>query len=504
MSMKKCKIYADRMYKRGNAEEGLFGSFLEHMGRVIYTGIYEKDNKNSDEDGFRKDVLEAVKEMGVKYVRYPGGNFVSNYCWEDGVGEPKNRPRKLDLAWRSVETNEFGTNEFMKWAKKAEVNPIMTVNLGTRGVADAINLLEYCNFPEGTYYSDLRRGHGFTDPYGIKIWSLGNEMDGEWQIGHKTAGEYGRLAAETGRAMKRFDPDIKLIVCGSSLSSMDTYPQWDFEVLQNTYDIADYLALHQYYGGQEKGTAEFLAQSLDMDKYIETIESVVQLVKAEKRSKKNVYLSMDEWGVWAVPGDTVNKELEEIPWQIAPAISEQIYTLEDSLLFAELMMCILRHSDSIKIACQSLLTNISACIMTEKNGGYWVQPNYYPFKYISKYGKGTILESRYMGDGYETESFENVPYADQLMVLNEGENELVVFLVNRCEEELNVDIDLLGICADHIIESIVMTHEDKKATNLADHNNIVPQVAENVVKNDNNYQTQMAPLSFQMIRFNLQ
>ena len=419
------KIICNKNFQIDKVDSRLFGSFLEHMGRVIYSGIYEPDNINSDEDGFRKDVLEQVKQMNVTTIRYPGGNFVSAYHWEDGVGPKEKRPHKIELAWKSIETNEFGTNEFMKWAKKANINPIFTVNLGTRGVEDAVHYLEYCNFPGGTEYSDLRKMHGVDKPYGIKLWCLGNEMDGSWQVGHKSAEEYGKLAAETGKVMKIIDPEIELIVCGSSLSSMETYPEWDMEVLDKAYDIADYLALHQYYAGQEKGTPGFLAQSLDMEEYIHTIRSAAQVIKQKKKSKKDMKFSVDEWGVWAVPSNTVNNELNEEPWQIAPAISEQIYTLEDALLFAEMQMVILRNADAIKIACQSLLTNISACIMTEKGGNHWLQTIYYPFYYFANYAKGIVMKTMSDGPAYSCKEFPKVSYIDSLSVWNKEENELV-------------------------------------------------------------------------------
>ena len=421
------KIICNKNFQIDKVDSRLFGSFLEHMGRVIYSGIYEPDNINSDEDGFRKDVLEQVKQMNVTTIRYPGGNFVSAYHWEDGVGPKEKRPHKIELAWKSIETNEFGTNEFMKWAKKANINPIFTVNLGTRGVEDAAHYLEYCNFPGGTEYSDLRKMHGVDKPYGIKLWCLGNEMDGSWQVGHKSAEEYGKLAAETGKVMKIIDPEIELIVCGSSLSSMETYPEWDMEVLDKAYDIADYLALHQYYAGQEKGTPGFLAQSLDMEEYIHTIRSAAQVIKQKKKSKKDMKFSVDEWGVWAVPSNTVNNELNEEPWQIAPAISEQIYTLEDALLFAEMQMVILRNADAIKIACQSLLTNISACIMTEKGGNHWLQTIYYPFYYFANYAKGIVMKTMSDGPAYSCKEFPKVSYIDSLSVWNKEENELDFF-----------------------------------------------------------------------------
>lgn len=498
--MLESKIYCDKNFITGNIDPRMYGSFVEHMGRVIYTGIYEPDSRMADEEGFRKDVLEAARKMGVSVVRYPGGNFVSAYHWEDGVGPKEHRPRKLDLAWRSIETNEFGTDEFMHWAKKTGVEPIFTVNLGIRGMEEAIQYLEYCNFPEGTKYSDMRRSHGIDKPYGIKMWCLGNEMDGEWQIGHKTAYEYGRLAAETGKAMKLIDPDIELIVCGSSLSNMSSCPEWDMEVMEQTYDVVDYLALHQYYGGQEKGTKSFLAQTIDFEDHIKTLRSVAQVVKKKRRSRKEMKFSVDEWGVWAVPCQAVNREVEKTPWRIAPAISEQIYTLEDALLFAGMQMVMLRNADVIKIACQSLLTNISACIMTEKDGEMWLQTIYYPFFYFANYARGTVLQSTIWADSYECGEFSEVPYLDALTVWNEDAGDIAVFMINKSEEEeMNVDIKLQGFSLQTIKKSIVLTAEDKKMDNLKNHEAVVPREKEIGCIENGHCRARLDPMSFNMI-----
>lgn len=495
------KINCNRKFIIGEIDSRLYGSFLEHMGRVIYSGVYEPENKVSDDDGFRKDVLEKVKEMHVTAVRYPGGNFVSSYHWEDGVGPKNQRPRRIDLAWKAIETNEFGTSEFMRWAEKAGVEPIFTVNLGTRGIEDAVNYLEYCNFPRGTKYSDLRRTHGIEKPYGIKLWCLGNEMDGHWQVGHKTAEEYGKLAAEAGKVMKLIDPEIELVVCGSSLSSMESYPEWDLKVLEETYDIADYLALHQYYAGQEKGTGEFLAQTLDMEEYIKTIRSAAQVIKQKKRSQKDLRFSMDEWGVWATPANTVNEEIDNKPWKIAPAISEQIYTLEDALLFAGMQMVILRNADVIKIACQSLLTNVSACIMTEKNGGLWLQTTYYPFYYFANYAKGIVLNTVEEGPWYESEEYGNVFYVDSIVIWNEKDDELVVFAVNRDERQRReIEVNVYGFELKSVIQSVSMTAEDKKMTNQKDHRAVISKVLENVRIEKDRCKLCIEPLSFNMVR----
>lgn len=502
--MLEAKIVCDKNFKIGNIDPRLYGSFLEHMGRVIYTGVYEPENLSSDDEGFRSDVLEKVREMGVTSVRYPGGNFVSAYRWEDGVGPRESRPRKLELAWKAIETNEFGTNEFIHWARKAGVEPIFTVNLGTRGIEEAVQYIEYCNFPGGTEYSELRKKHGVQKPYGVKMWCLGNEMDGVWQIGHKSAYEYGCLAAEAGKTMKLVDPSIELIACGSSLSNMDTYPMWDMEVLEQTYDVIDYLALHQYYGGQEKGTKAFLAQTFDMEEYIKTVRSAAQVVKKKKRSGKDIKFSMDEWGVWAVPSDSVNVEVSKEPWKIAPAISEQIYTLEDALLFAGMQMVMLRNADVIKIACQSLLTNVSACIMTEKNGGLWLQTIYYPFYYFANYANGIVLRSNALGPAYECDGFKHVPYLDEVVVWNDAENEIAVFIVNKSEEHsMKVEVILQNFELKRVKCFVSMTAKDKKMTNQYDHKAVIPRSRENAVIESGSCIAEIEPLSFSMIRIDV-
>lgn len=498
--MEKTKIIIHKKFQKGKISPEIYGSFVEHMGRVVYSGIYEPSHQTADADGFREDVRAAVKEMGVTAVRYPGGNFVSNYDWRDGVGPREKRPRKVDLAWKSIETNEVGTDEFMKWAKKTGIDPIFAVNLGTGGVKEAVSLLEYCNFPGGTYYSDLRRENGRETPYGIKTWCLGNEMDGDWQIGHKTADEYGRLSYEAGKAMKLLDPSIKLAVCGSSLSSNATFGEWERIVMQHTYGCADYISLHQYYGGQEKGTAAFLAQSMDMERYIRTVCGICDAVGVQRHSSKKIDICFDEWGVWEIPDKEVQAAVENAPWQIAPSFSEQIYTMEDALLFASMMMNFLRCSDRVKIACQSLLTNISACIMTERGGDVWVQPIYYPFALMAKYGRGVVLDERSEGPSYASGEFAQVPVIDKVAVWNENAGEVVLFLVNRSEEAAETEIDLQGFEAEMILESTVLHHEDKKAANQIQHDRVVPKTCENVSLKDGKVTCELLPLSFEMVR----
>ena len=268
---KQAKMILDKDFKVAEVDKRIYGSFIEHLGRAVYDGIYQPGNPMSDEDGFRKDVIDMVKELDVPIIRYPGGNFVSSFVWEDSVGPVELRPKRLELAWQSLETNEVGVGEFAKWTKKVNSEMMMAVNLGTRGIADACNLLEYCNHPGGTKYSDMRIAHGAKEPYNIKVWCLGNEMDGPWQQGHKTMEEYGRLAEETAKVMKIIDPTIELVSCGSSNREMPTFPTWEATTLERTYDFVDYVSLHQYYGNEANDTADFLAKSDDMDEFIRTV-----------------------------------------------------------------------------------------------------------------------------------------------------------------------------------------------------------------------------------------
>lgn len=472
--MYQAQLFVNRVFLGAEISPYLYGSFVEHMGRVVYSGIYEPEHQDADEDGFRKDVLELVQKMGVTCVRYPGGNFVSNYHWQDGVGPRELRPRRREIAWRSIETNEFGTDEFMKWAQKAGVMPILAVNHGTGGTQDALSLAEYCNLPTGTYYSDLRAKHGHPAPYGVSVWCLGNEMDGIWQIGHKTAEDYGKLAAQTAHALKALDPSIQTVVCGSSSAEMRSYTDWERIVLECSYEFTDYLSLHHYYGGQEKGTEEFLAQSLDLEQYIRTILGVCDAVQAKKRSQRKINICFDEWGVWEIPGDAVAEQVEQQNWPIAPAFSEQIYTMEDTLLFSSMLMAFVKFCDRVKIACQSLLTNISAAIMTERGGQAWVQPIYYPFAYMAKYGRGRLLQSVLHAPSYRTASGSEVPYLDYVVIWNEAQKEVVIFAVNRRPESSCVTIALQDFSPTRVLEHVILHHVDLKMTNLEDHHAIVP------------------------------
>ena len=389
--MGEARFSIDPAFAVAGVDERLFGSFVEHMGRAVYGGIYEPDHPTADEDGFRGDVLELTRELGVTVVRYPGGNFVSAYDWEDGVGPREQRPTRLDLAWRSFEPNEVGTDEFMAWARKAGAQPNFAVNLGTRGVDAARNLVEYCNAPAGSRYADWRVENGHAEPYDIKLWCLGNEMDGPWQVGQKTAVEYGRLAAEAGKAMRLVDPSIELCVVGSSNSRMPTFGAWEDTVLDLAWDVSDYISLHSYYDPANYPDLDaYLACSLDLDRMIDTVVATADAVAGRKRSRKKIGISVDEWNVWHQQANPHHTDVTG-PFKRAPHLAEDDQTLADALVVGCLLITLLRHADRVKIGCLAQLVNVIPPMRTLDGGPAWRQTSFFPFMHASRFGRGTVL-----------------------------------------------------------------------------------------------------------------
>lgn len=465
----RAQIIIDPDYRIGDVDPRLYGSFIEHLGRAVYGGIYEPGHPTADEHGFRRDVLDLVRELGVPFIRYPGGNFVSGYTWEDGVGPVADRPRRLDAAWKTTETNEIGTNEFAAWAGLAGAEVNMTVNLGTRGIDAARALVEYCNHPQGTFWSDLRRSHGVDAPHGFRTWCLGNEMDGPWQMGHTTAEHYGRLAAQTATAMKWVDPGIELVVAGSSNARMPTFPQWEETVLEHTYEHVDYISLHTYYGNPDDDLGTFLAQSLEMDRAIETVAAVCDVVAAKQRSSKTMHIAFDEWNVWYHSKSRDRELLETRPWTVAPPLTEERYTLEDALVVGCMLISLLKHADRVKIACMAQLVNALAPIMTENGGTAWRQTTYYPFLHASRYGRGRVLDVQVRSPHYANPLFDSVPLLEAVATIDDERDTLTLFAVNRSQAgPLVLEGDLRFLEGYRVEEHLVLEHRDPKASNSVD------------------------------------
>lgn len=462
--MSTCRLVLDADFAIAPVERRLFGSFVEHMGRCVYTGIYEPGHPTADEHGLRGDVLALTRELGVTVVRYPGGNFVSGYDWQDGVGPVADRPTRLDLAWRSVEPNEFGLHEFVRWARLAGVEPMYAVNLGTRGVAEAAAIVEYANHPGGTAWSDLRRRNGAADPFGIRLWCLGNEMDGPWQVGQKTATEYGRLAAEAGKAMRLVDPTIELVACGSSNRAMPTFASWEAEVLDHAYDVSDYISLHTYY--ERAGDLEgYLYSNVDMDRFIDAVVAVADYVGARRRSPKRLRLSFDEWNAW---DQAANRARPPRDWEHAPRLIEDAYDIADAVVVGGCLITLLRHADRVGVACQAQLANIIAPILTEPGGPAWRQSIFHPFAAISSLARGQVLRLTPMGPRVETDRHGEASVVDAVATWDEERGRLALFAVNRSvTETIELEIDARGFPALRHVSGTVLAGE-QGVVNTAD------------------------------------
>ena len=499
--MKQAKVILDKDYVIGKIDPRIYGSFLEHLGRAVYNGIYEPGHPTANEDGFRKDVMKLIRDLRVPVIRYPGGNFVSGFNWEDSVGPRASRPRRLDLAWFTTETNEVGLHEFCRWAKDVNSDVMYAVNLGTRGPEAARNIVEYANHKGGTYWSDLRIKNGAKDPFDIKLWCLGNEMDGPWQMGQKTAYEYGRTANEAAKMMKWVDERIELVACGSSHTDMPTFGSWEREMLEQCYDNVDYVSLHRYYGNPTNDTPGFLARSMDMDSFIKTVVSICDAVGGTKKSKKKLNLSFDEWNIWYHSNEQDEEIKKRERWGEALLLLEDIYNFEDALLCGSMLITLIRNADRVKIACLAQLVNVIAPIMTRKGGGAWMQTIYWPFMHASCYGRGESLNALVTTPVYDCVDYEGVPLLD-VAATKADDGTVSIFAVNKdMQEDMLVTVDLRAFNLTGVEEHIVLHHDDVKAVNSEEHPLNVAPVSVEGGKIENGILTVKLPaLSWNVIR----
>jgi alpha-N-arabinofuranosidase len=466
--MPQASLTINPQFTVGAVDRRLFGSFVEHLGRSVYDGIYEPGHETADEEGFRGDVLELVRELGISTIRYPGGNFVSGFKWEDSVGPVADRPTRLDLAWHSVETNEVGLHEFSSWLRKAGSELMLAVNLGTRGVEEALDLLEYTNVPSGSTLSDQRVANGAAEPFAVKTWCLGNEMDGPWQLGHRSAEDYGKIASLTAKAMRQLDESIELVACGSSNRTMPTFGAWERTVLEHTYDDVDLISCHAYWAERNHGVESFLASGYDMDLMIEAVVATADSVKAALRKEKTINISFDEWNVWDIARFQEEDKIEGVAnWPKAPRLLEDSYTVVDAVVVGSLLISLLNHADRVHSASLAQLVNVIAPIMTEPGAGAWKQTTFFPFAVTSRLAGSTALRFNLVSDTYETSTYGTVKLVDAAVTTDdEGAS---VFLVNRSlSESTTVTIDLGALGDVSIVEAVAIFDDDIHARNTLD------------------------------------
>lgn len=452
----------------GPVHRRLFGGFVEHMGRGVYGGVYDPEHPSADEEGFRRDVIELVRELGMTVFRYPGGNFVSGFKWEDGIGAKESRPRRLNLPWHSVETNAFGLHEFVSWVEKVDGEVMLATNLGTRGILESLDVLEYCNIPGGTDWSEKRRENGRDKPFNIRMWCLGNELDGPWQLGAMTADQYGSLAARTAKAMRRIDPDLELVACGSSGYWMPTFGEWERTVLRHSYEDVDYISCHAYFEPKNGDMASYLASGARMDQYIRDLIGHADLVRDELGSEKTMQLSFDEWNIWyhSRMAAVFPKGMDN--WPEAPAITEDDYSIADAVVVGDLLITLLNHADRITTACMAQVVNVIAPISAPSDGPAWRKTTFYPFSLTSRHGRGESLGTTIDGPTIHTEEHGDVPAVSAAVIRNDS-GELTIFLANRSlDTDISTSIDLgeLGT-GGTIVEAKTMSGPDYNLLNTA-------------------------------------
>jgi alpha-N-arabinofuranosidase len=466
---------------RADLDRRLLGAFLEHLGRAVYTGVYEAGSKLADAKGYRTDVMGEIKRLSVPIMRYPGGNFVSGYNWLDGVGPKNKRPTVLERAWNSLETNQFGTNEFIDWCRLVNTEPLLGFNLGTGTPETAVAYVEYCNVDKGTKWSDLRRSHGYEQPHNVQYWCLGNEMDGPWQMGHMTAREYGRKARDAARQIRVIDPSLKLIACGSSNTILPTYLVWDREVLEECFDQVDGISLHNYYGNTEQLTgnnsARFLAMNLDMERQIHEIAAVCDYLQGLLRSPKRLWLSFDEWNIWY---RARSAEFRDGKRTFAPKLLEEVYNLEDALLVGGFLNTLLRESERVRVGCLAQIVNVIAPLVTNETS-VLRQSIYYPYAWALKYARGKVLDVQVQSETYQIKAEglradfardDQVPFLDIVATMNNGQ--VSVFMLNRdLQQERELMVDWQDGTPARVISCETITGPDLKAFNTFQRPNVV-------------------------------
>jgi len=514
-------------FQIGQVDPRIFGGFLEHMGRAVYEGVYDPDCSCADKDGFRTDVLEALRRLSMTTIRYPGGNFASGYHWMDGIGPREQRPTVRDLAWKSTEPNHFGTHEYIKLCRKMGWTPMLTVNLGTGTPEEARNWVEYCNCPAGTKYADMRAappssppaggsppssppaggspplsppagGKEGGQPYGVRLWCLGNEMDGPWQLGHVPADQYAIRAQQAAKMMKGVDESVELVACGSCGIHMPTYMEWDRQVLEYLGDLADYVSLHRYVGNRDDDTPDFLAITNSLDRQIEEMDAVCRFVQAKQRSKKRAYLCFDEWNVWY---RNMQMDGED---KFAPHLIEEVYNLEDALVVAGFLNSFIRHADVVKIANIAQIVNVIAPLLT-RGDEMLIQSIFYPFEMFSRRRDGVSLRLALDGPIYEGKTNGRVHTIDTSAILDPSDGRLHLFVTNRSlDEPASVHVKLADRAIVALEGAELLTGPGAKAANSFERPDVIrvcPLTDVKIAKGD--AVLELPPLSVTAITFRL-
>ncbi|MHB0859237.1 MAG: alpha-N-arabinofuranosidase [Anaerolineae bacterium] len=410
----------------GPLDHNVFGGFAEHLGRCIYGGVYDEGSPLADDLGLRKDVLTAMRRLGMPLIRYPGGNFVSGYRWMDGVGPKDQRPARYDLAWNSVDSNRFGTDEFVQFCRRIDSEPYLVVNCGDGDLREARDWVEYCNGTADTQLVQMRRRNGYPEPHRVKYWGIGNEVDGDWQIGMKTPQEYARAYTEYAKLMRWVDPSIRLIAAWTSGWFEDWVERGQL-LLEQAPALVDYMAIHWYVGNPENDYYRYMALSEQFEDRLSAAEGMIAAMRNCRRISQPVYLAVDEWNV------TYR--------QSAGENASEIYNLEDALVVALQMNAFMRHAQSVRMANLAQIVNVIAPIVTRPDG-LLLQSIFHPFELYSRKSGDRSLDLMWEGETFEGGDHAGLRVLDVAGTLGSTERTLSLFVVNRSLEAAETAIVL--------------------------------------------------------------
>ncbi len=447
----KIKIDLDR--RLGTIDPRIYGGFIEQMGRCIYGGIYDEGSSLSDADGDRKDVLDALRRLRVTQLRWPGGNFASDYHWQDGIGPKDSRPMRYNLVWYQHESNHFGSDEFIATCRKVGAQPYLCINMGTGSLDEAAAWVEYCNREPGTYFADLRKKNGHADPYGVKLWALGNEMYGDWQVGHMDAVAYSKAAVEFAKVMKRVDPSIQLVACGD-----EGDPDWDLPVLEALVHHVDYVAAHYYTdAGELRDYYEIVGAVVALDWTIRVAAYTAEMVSARARRRRPISVALDEWNIMHNFNDSGKRgdgPKHEFP-----------YNLRDALWVASALNTLHRRCATVRLANLAQMVNVAAPIWTNESS-ILLHTIYYPLElYFNRAGR-IALDVFTDSPNFSTRNFGGQPYLDVSATYDEEKSRIALAVVNRRKEgDVIGSVQLDGVRAKPGGRAFVITGPNSEAQN---------------------------------------
>lgn len=416
-------IKIDPTHSLGTINRDIFGGFAEHLGRCIYGGIYDPGSPHADANGLRRDVLDALHRLKMPVIRYPGGNFASGYRWMDGVGPREQRPTRIDLAWHDIDSNHFGTNEFIQFCRELGSEPYLAVNCGDGDMREARDWVEYCNGTDNTALAKLRRSHGYDAPHAVKYWGIGNEVDGPWQIGAKTAQEYARAFTEYAKVMRWVDPSIKLFASALSFWEVDWVERAQL-LIEQAGEMIDYMAIHWYVGHPDFEFADFMAISEGIEERLSAYEGLLKALRMNNKLKRPIPIAVDEWNVWYRTAGHFGKELNRL---------EERYNLEDALIVGMHFNAFIRHAQAVQMANIAQIVNVIAPIFTRPDGLY-LQTIFYPFELYSQTCGKTALHVHWHGDTFEGGGYTGIRTLDVSATLDEDKRQLALYVINRSQD----------------------------------------------------------------------